>query len=63
MNAWVSFEFRLELVVWVLCDEQGGGTGGVGSVREGDCEWFEGWEGCVGGKCLFGGELKEDWFV
>jgi hypothetical protein len=37
---WVLLEFGFELVVGVLCDEEGGGSGGVGRVGEGDCEGF-----------------------
>lgn len=59
----MRLEFRLELVVGVFCDEEGGGTGGVGTVWEGDGEGFECWEGDVVGENFFGGELEEDGFV
>jgi len=40
LDVWVFLEFGFELVVGVLCDEEGGGSGGVGRVGEGYGEWF-----------------------
>ena len=63
MDTGIALEFGLKLVVWIFGNEKGGGASGIWTIREGDGEGLECWEGSVARKNLFGGELEENWLV